>query len=129
MKKLILCILAFCLPGLALATDLTITMDPPTTYTDGSPILGADTITCTLYGGSMPTNMVVKATGPCTSFVRKAVTPGNACYSATAHSELFNTNSDKVPVVCVVVQQPVTTPPPSQPPSTPQNFKVVPSNG
>lgn len=108
------------------ATDLTISMDPPLTYVDGSPILASDTITCNLYGGSTVSNLVLKASGPCTKFVRPNVTPGNACYSATAVSALFGTESAQVTPICVVVPQPVVAPK-SQPTSPPQNFKVTPS--
>jgi hypothetical protein len=120
MKKLIFPILALFLPVLAGATDLTITLNPPSTYEDGTPILGADTITCNLYGAPKGSPLVKSASGPCTSFVRPNISPGTvACYAATAVSSLFGTESVQTPTVCVTVQAPAPKSQPPAPPSTP----------
>jgi hypothetical protein len=123
MKKYILSVmfaLAVFLPVLSKATDLTITMNPPSTYVDGTPILGADTITCNLYGAPKGSPLAKTASGPCTSFVRSNISPGTvACYAATAVSSLFGTESDQTPTVCVTVQAPAPKSQPTSPPSTP----------
>lgn len=110
------------LPLVAVATDLHISMTAPTTYTSGVAIPSTDTITCTLYGANQGAALAVITTGPCTTFTRTNVDAGTVkCYSVSAHSATFNTDSAQVTPVCVTI------PLPSQTPAMPAGFSVTPS--
>lgn len=106
MKKLALLLLLI-IPGLACATDLTVTCTPPLKFTDGTTIPSNAAITFNLYGALQGQPKVLLQPSPLTtcSSVRQNVNPGTQCYEATAI--VGGSESAHSPESCKTVTAPV----------------------
>lgn len=126
MRALSLLLLFALAPIMARAADVTIKCDPPTQFTDGTPIPAGAVITYKLYAGSL------LDTQPACQFVRKGLAANTYNYTATA--SVAGVESDPSSPVQVVVPGPVTpTPKPNAPgvpvatvsPSSPTAYSVI----
>jgi hypothetical protein len=96
--------------SIAFATNLTLTWQPPTSYTDGTPIASGTAITYNIYGALQGELLQQLATGvTATTATRTSVDPGVRCYAVSA--VVAGVESAQTAPVCATVAPPVANPP------------------